>query len=302
MLHNVMNYAEFFWQVPADGYIWERAKLVRPIASKSGDKFFSNTNALLKKESALRIQQYDPMRAYPGLFRTFAALEPTDEAILQFSMRFGWLQGAYSVVTAKGEEKKGEPVDLWTEQIATMKCTVDMWDMFQSKDRAGLAKYIEWREFEGVFFKGAANVEGRLVEFPPFHSELIPDGDTRLPAIYQIIHMVTKGLHQGVRLQLAYDLDDNQAQLRQVPINLLACLWLQLANTISERICHRQCPGCGTWFEIGGKGARTDKKYCSDACRMRVNRETLERARVRAKIVQRKRRKKAELEKSKKGK
>jgi hypothetical protein len=153
--------------------------------------------------------------------------------------------------------------------------------MVQNQDRIGLAKFIEW---EGGFdpftptayFKGAPNVEGRSVGVPHLYSGLIREDDIHLAAMFQLMFMVNKGLYPGVRLELAYNFSAGKSKLRQFPIDLLMCLWLQLAQTISENKKHRQCPGCGKWFEIGGKGSRTDKKYCGDACRMRINRECQE--------------------------
>ena len=41
----------------------------------------------------------------------------------------------------------------------------------------------------------------------------------------------------------------------------------------------RQCLQCGTWFEISPRAARTDRVFCSDACRFKAYRERQSRAR-----------------------
>jgi len=40
----------------------------------------------------------------------------------------------------------------------------------------------------------------------------------------------------------------------------------------------RLCPGCGEWFELE-KGGRSDRAYCTDACRKRVYRDRRDKAR-----------------------
>jgi hypothetical protein len=105
-----MNYSEFGWEVAGDGYQWVIAKIVQPSHSVVGDRFSSigNTSVLVRRNTRSSVG-HAPMKRYPALFRTFAALESTEDAILEFSRKFGWLRGTYSVVTLKGEENKGEP-------------------------------------------------------------------------------------------------------------------------------------------------------------------------------------------------
>jgi hypothetical protein len=160
-----------------------------------------------------------------------------------------------------------------------------MWEMVQDQDRAGLKKFIEWQEdfySPNAFFKGAPNVESRLVGYASRFGSSPHESEIEAAAVFQLIFMLNRGLNPGARLELAYDPIRKKTKLRYVPIDLLACLWLQLAETISENKRHRQCPGCGNWFEIGGGRGRTDKKYCGDACRMRVNREAQEKVKVKA--------------------
>lgn len=204
-------------------------------------------------------------------------MEPSASAILEFANKFGWLQGAWSVIRRSEQQGKGEPVSLWVDQIGRMKCAVAMWDRVQNQDCAGLKEFIEWRD-DGVFLKSEGKT--RVIANPIWCSSwlsLFSEGDTLLPAIFQINSMVNSQLRIGVRIELAFDLQEGEDNLQQVPADLLGCLWLQLAKTIGENLKHRQCPGCGLWFEVGGHGGRVDKLYCSDSCRMRVNRDALTR-------------------------
>ncbi len=54
------------------------------------------------------------------------------------------------------------------------------------------------------------------------------------------------------------------------PENLHEALWIQLMLAIAGQHNFRACSVCGSWFQIEAGGGRSDKKYCSDACRMRA--------------------------------
>ena len=50
-------------------------------------------------------------------------------------------------------------------------------------------------------------------------------------------------------------------------------MWLQFANAIEGDRDYAQCVECASWFEIAPGSGRPDKRYCSDACRMRAYRK-----------------------------
>lgn len=51
------------------------------------------------------------------------------------------------------------------------------------------------------------------------------------------------------------------------PMNLLAAMWLQFAQSLDGRQKLNVCKHCGAWFDIGKWGSRRDRKYCSNKCR-----------------------------------
>jgi hypothetical protein len=57
------------------------------------------------------------------------------------------------------------------------------------------------------------------------------------------------------------------------PTTLLNALWTQLALAIDGRQSLRSCIECKRWFAIESNRGRSDKEYCSDACRMRAYRK-----------------------------
>jgi hypothetical protein len=57
------------------------------------------------------------------------------------------------------------------------------------------------------------------------------------------------------------------------PETLLDALWTQLAQAIDGSQSLRNCVECKRWFTISAGQGRSDKEYCSDACRMRAYRK-----------------------------
>ncbi len=55
------------------------------------------------------------------------------------------------------------------------------------------------------------------------------------------------------------------------PNSLLDALWTQLTLAVVGKQNLRRCAVCSTWFPV--EAARSDKEYCSRACRMRAYRE-----------------------------
>jgi hypothetical protein len=57
------------------------------------------------------------------------------------------------------------------------------------------------------------------------------------------------------------------------PEDLLSAMWLELAMAVEGNVNFDRCRECPTWFAISPGTNRPDKRYCSDACRMRAYRK-----------------------------
>jgi hypothetical protein len=64
-------------------------------------------------------------------------------------------------------------------------------------------------------------------------------------------------------------------QLEFEPSNLLSAMWLQFALAITGNKTHRQCFACQTWFELSPEVTRSDRLFCSNACRTRAYRQRM---------------------------
>ena len=58
---------------------------------------------------------------------------------------------------------------------------------------------------------------------------------------------------------------------RYCPVTLSAALWQRFAAEVAGLIHPTRCPApnCGRWF-LRGTSARSDKRFCSNACKNRV--------------------------------
>jgi hypothetical protein len=63
---------------------------------------------------------------------------------------------------------------------------------------------------------------------------------------------------------------------RYCPVTLSAALWQRLAAEVTGLVLPVRCaaPNCGRWF-LRGSAARSDKRFCSNACKNRAFRQNL---------------------------
>src|SRR5262245_38253271 len=59
----------------------------------------------------------------------------------------------------------------------------------------------------------------------------------------------------------------------------LRAVWLQLADAVSNDRTFSRCRECQKWLAVGPEVARSNRRFCSNACRTRSYRERQDRAR-----------------------
>lgn len=268
---------DFTWQVEAGGYEWLDTK------SEAGEpgRWLVNADPLKPPSLANVIDDS------PTLFRTFAGLELTEDAVLNFANQFGLLRAKKKVVTEGGETRRGQPWDEWEAAILGMRGTLDLWEALTrgdtdhmielTKDRpislagklvgaAGMAPYRGWTPPGGL--KGSSIVE------PTDPLSAVCNARTRI-AVEVNEHL--KGAVGPVAVI------DPTGELRSAlaPKDLLAALWFQFWENIESENTHKKCPACKEWFEIrGDKNTRHNRKFCSNKCRTAAyKKRTLEKKR-----------------------
>ena len=273
----------FEWPVYRGGYQWIESKwglTLTPRDDQPGEP-----------------RRYRPFaKRHAGLFQAFAGLEPNRGAALRFANEFGMLGRPLSrprddlqVMTSPELEAfavrhgidgmlgeryvsvecfdRSPDADIthcWTGQIALMCGLLKLAD----RDLPTRGRYDDPAlpssspdEFEGI-------------------ARLRFDGTGTVLTL-----QVNKALQETCGFGLDWSPDrEKPFSLNLTPRSLLGVLWLQLARSLTAEKKWRECEriGCDRPIEISldpTTGARTDAKFCSDACRARHYREKKKRAR-----------------------
>lgn len=270
---------EFRWDVPEGGYRWiETRPLQDNLEPGPVGRYLTSGIPVGVQYGARR---YNPLhRSFQGLFRMFAELEPTEEAIQRFASAYGALGGdaecSILLTTDAGETTwgHGEPLAAWVKEINAMRRAVTLWDAVRNGDAKTLRHFIEWRE------NAVRYTDGRFGEWivrpdinpdpPPFHYRA---GDVFLPALEYVRRVVNRHLERRVSPRLLWERERDRLVMRMVPGSLVGALWLQFAQAIDANADFGRCDACGKWFVFDPATARTNRRYCSDACRFKAYRQ-----------------------------
>jgi hypothetical protein len=291
--------AAFYWDVHAKGYDWVPP---RP-ASRPG-----STDPLLTRSAVgpprTRVTRYTPLDR-PALFRDFADTARTQEGVLRFANRYGPL----------GKGTGGESFRLWQREITAIRQVVDLWALHQAGDPQGLASHIIWHkdaagndlvqyqsdsaagpDADAAYPRDERDVDPETGDVPDLHSlsttavvaakdhhpewlERFRPGDVFLPALAFIQRRVNERLHELVTPRMLYDVGQDCMTLRLVPSTLLGALWLEFSEAVTQDRKFQRCQVCNSWFEIRPPATRSTRLYCSNTCRIRVQRSRAARAR-----------------------
>jgi hypothetical protein len=284
----------FAWEVAQAGHHWVETHAM----DQSPDvrwHFLTPTHGT--GAGAFRAVRYQPLAAYSGLFRNFAATDPSLDAIKSFAERFGLLGGNLRkriVLYDQGRGGKhpmgfGEHVDDWTKEIMVMRLAVDLWESARQGDTDHLERMISWAP-EGSQVRIDTHPElqlGQLPQEPAYvHRAVIADerldpeilarfvpGDPIGPALHCMQSLINEHLHHRASPRLLWEPNRDRLGLYIVPEGLIGALWLQFARAVERDARFRQCTECTTWFEVAPGRGRTDKQFCSTACRTRAYRK-----------------------------
>ena len=224
---------------------------------------------------------------HAGLFREFANLEPTRESIQDFATRYGDLFSTQR--GSKGESGKlmfGTLLIRWREEIGEMRVLVGLWDQIKNRQLAELKKIITLTD-EGPWYRIVTpkqDTSGALAyeNTPSLPSEPIrvnpilfaPD-DVLLPARCALQLEINKRLSEHSTVPLLTWTPDTKGtsggyhqRVIFKPSNLLAAMWIQFAQAVTEEFQLRQCNFCGDYFPVGPGARRADATSCGDVCRV----------------------------------
>ena len=245
-----------------------------------------------------RVLRYHPLSAFSGLFRNFAATDPRLDAIKGFADRYGLLGGNLRrriVLYGQGRGSKhpmgfGEHVDGWVNEILIMRLAVDLWESARQGDADHLGRMISWApDGTRVSIDTHPDLQrGQLPQQKPAHVHRAVIADERLdqeilarfvlgdpigPALHCMQSLINEHLDHRASPRLLWAANRDRLGLYIVPDGLIGALWLQFARAVEREARFRQCLECTTWFEVAPGRGRSDKQFCSTACRTRAYRK-----------------------------
>ena len=284
---------DFAWEVAKAGHHWLETHAV----DQGADVRWHYLAPAYGTGDRFRALRYHPLAACSGLFRNFAATDPSLDGIKSFADRFGLLGGNLRkriVLNDQGRGGKhplgfGEHVDDWIREILVMQLAVDLWESARQGDTEHLERMITWApEGTRVSINTHPELErGQLPEKPTHvHRAVIAaehldqdilarfvPGDPIGPALHCMQGLINEHLHHRASPRLLWEQDRDRLGLYIVPEGLIGALWLQFARAVERDARFRQCLECTTWFEVAPGRGRTDKQFCSNACRTKAYRK-----------------------------
>jgi hypothetical protein len=209
-----------------------------------------------RSERTKRFNLFEVRPSAPPAFLEFAQTSATEDGIKAFADRYGQLfpDGPNllfpdGLIPPPGLEKSfqiyqfyGRLINTWSLYIRAMHRDVELWNMSMRT---------------GDFSKIIRDVQRKR-----------PPGDH--PARGYLKH---PALGSTVELFLKEDPSSASARLCIRPNSLAYALWAQLLLAIDGNLNLRACVHCRKWFTLEAGRGRSDKEYCSNACRMRAYRK-----------------------------
>ena len=304
----------FLWFVPDTGFHWVDAPADDVFSqSRSDEARWLSSLSPVGARATGRVTE--PLRESPALFRDFSNLDLTEAGIKAFAdqhgslgvtteIRWQWSEGDPVRITAPHADDTtwvlGEPFSLWEAEVAALSRAVEMWDAAQNENIAVLRDHIHWMDGPNgervaqyashrpghvmkVEWGDDRGYEMRaIVDTRTAHlgkRSFVSSGDLVRPARLYAQDAINERIRKYCPPTLTYAADTDRQDVLLVPDHLLGAIWLQFANSMGGDHTYERCSACGEWFEIGPGSARRSRRYCSNACKMRAQRERQRQAR-----------------------
>lgn len=257
-----------------------------------GSTFPPKTETSLLPAEEAEFERYQPLRLHTGLFRHLVETEPTEEGCLQFAEQYGLL--GPSARRNDVSPPAAESIHIWKAGIRWLGYLVQLWDLFQAGDRAELRRYLELTK-AGVRLRHLPEDRFDIPQSPVLRVPVrqrprgvLPDSweNEAQPLTFSypnfspeenaakllVALALDDMLASQVRCKFGVDPVDDTLALQFVPQDLWGAIILQFASAVAGDRHYTKCRECRTWFELRSGVSRSDKIYCSNACRTRAGR------------------------------
>jgi hypothetical protein len=235
-----------------DDFTWQR-----PASRKKGFTWGEGTgeDRCLVGVPGAAFQPYCP---HAGIFRDFAGLKPTPEAVLTFANRYGALH----------QRPEFNTLASWRQGIRHLNQLVTLSDAVTAGDCKQIARALEPFLAEPAL-ADAADIRP-IRQKQKRGASVSPDelAHAAVARLYQAIAPAERFQAQGswrsmsggvvVRLQYA---------------DLLDFMFAQLGHALIGGRRFRPCAACGKWFRLTPGVNRANRTTCSGYCRLRLHRQ-----------------------------
>jgi hypothetical protein len=219
------------------------------------------------------------------LFLEFAELDPESDAdILGFANAHGLLgvRPPLGLITAGKELPQdritGELKSDWSVRIRQMKKATEIWMAVKTKNTELLAERVRWAgprhiEYVGLGRKAGSSQQSfrdsETIILPEDHSEL-KKHDVIGRSYAWLLTTINENLSTYVAYRLLRIRGSEDIGTFPLPINLTGAMWFKLAGVIATFSSIRSCDECGRPMVIAPGGYRSNRRTCSNACRIRM--------------------------------
>lgn len=261
-------------------------------------------SAILAAQPDLLYRQYS-MSERPLLYREFAETPSTEEGMVSFCQRNGFLFASnttahpptHCLANRIEDEAAGaaaslwgdaEPLEMWYQWQAIVRNGVEWWDLLSGEQVTELTERIQQApdgRWQFLIWKAhfRASRQGVYQDWQEVSLDRIGVAKRQQLSVFDLARaflFYELGATSGPDFiyGLSVDYVSPEPVVHVVPENLLSAMWMKLLADVAGNAQYRQCRVCNKTFELHPEKARTNRLYCSDACRFRSYRQKQESA------------------------
>lgn len=299
----------FDWEIPSDGFLWNHSaetvttnqisnlSLSSDLKRKPKRKTAADVSAVLPTDSPpfLVINpkskekiRYKPLEQYPDLYLSFASLQGTEEDVLDFANKYGWLGKPQWIFNRQNRGILGESLHVWRHQIEEMQMLRQVNDWVQNHKTQILKKMIFWsKDGNRVEFSYRTKTEtfgsttkiyymvladkNQLIH-PEYLARWTPN-DVLEPTKVFLASRINMAL-TDTRWNLLLN-EENKIVPYIRPSSLLNALWWQFAQCVTGQRRLVTCQICNEWMDV--TDFRRSKKVHNRCSKLNRQKNWLER-------------------------
>ena len=228
-----------------------------------------------RMERALIVKAIDPHATYKRYdpanettaFREFAAIQEelsgeNNAPIIRFANKYGLL--------ANSGIENSDPLSHWLQHIHDMSVAVNLWEARKAENWDFIDEQIVNR-YNHYYLLDDGDYTYRLDnKFGPK-----PPANKAEAASHLICQIIYMSMNRDIYLFPfpMMNKDNTRSKILFYHLNLSDSLWWSFANAVTNDLNFRKCEMCPNYFEVKAKKRRYEKRYCSQACQKRADRQ-----------------------------